>query len=102
MIQPSIQQLEKHIHSCAYDPVRVTFVLHARERMQQRGINEPMIWETLRKGVITRTPEPDPRRRGLRCVMERYVAGVQVGAVVLVDYPLPELTIITVMTVMRG
>ena len=101
MIQPSIPQLEKHIRSCAHDPARVTFVMHARERMWQRGINGPMVWETLRKGVVTRTPEPDPRNDGLRCVMERYVAGVQVGVVVLVDYPLPELTIITVMAVIR-
>ena len=101
MMQPSIQQLEKHIHICAQDSSCIIFLTHARERMRQREINDLMVRETLQKGIITWQPEPDPRHDGLRCVMERYVAGVQVGVVVRVDYPLPDLTIITVMAVTR-
>ncbi|XYI33806.1 DUF4258 domain-containing protein [Cupriavidus oxalaticus] len=70
--------------------------------MRSRGINDPMVLETLRKGVIMRTPEPDMRAAGLRCVMERYVSGVNVGVVVLVDHPAPDLTVITVMEVIKG
>lgn len=101
MTRPSIQQLEKHIHACAQDTAHIIFATHARQRMLQRRINDLMVLDTLRKGIITWEPEPDPRSDGLRCVMERYVAGVQVGVVVLVDYPQPDLTIITVMAVTR-
>ncbi|PMS14896.1 hypothetical protein C0Z18_29515 [Trinickia dabaoshanensis] len=70
--------------------------------MRQRKINDPMVLETLRKGVLDREPEPDMRADGLRCVMERYVAGVHVGVVVLVEHPAPELTVITVIDIKKG
>lgn len=100
--QPSKRQLEKHIRACALVSANIVFVNHARERMRLRQINDPMVLETLRKGVISREPEPDMRADGLRCVMERYVAGVHVGVVVLVDHPAPDLTVITVMEVTKG
>jgi hypothetical protein len=70
--------------------------------MRLRKINDPMVLETLRKGVINHEPEPDMKADGLRCVMERYVAGVHVGVVVLVDHPAPDLLVITVMEVTKG
>jgi hypothetical protein len=99
---PSKRQLEKHIRVCAEITSNIIFVNHARERMRQRKINDPMVLETLRKGVLQREPEPDMKAAGLRCVMERYVAGVNVGAVVLVDHPAPNLTVITVMDIKKG
>jgi hypothetical protein len=99
---PSTRQLEKHIRACAENTSNVIFVNHARERMRQRRINDPMVLETLRKGVIQREPEPDLKAAGLRCMMERYVAGVNVGVLVLVDQPAPELTVITVMDIRKG
>jgi Domain of unknown function (DUF4258) len=77
-------------------------VNHARDRMRLRKINDPMVLEALRKGVIHHEPEPDPKADGLRCVMERYVSGVHVGVVVLIDHPAPDLTVITVMEVKKG
>ncbi|MGH8784229.1 MAG: DUF4258 domain-containing protein [Cupriavidus necator] len=102
MRHPSTRQLEKHIHACAQETSNIVFVAHARDRMRLRKINDPMVLEALRKGVILREPEPDMRASGLRCVMERYVSGVNVGVVVLVDHPVPDLTVITVMEVTKG
>jgi hypothetical protein len=99
---PSKRQLERHIQQCAQDSANIVFVNHARDRMRLRKINDPMVLETLRKGLIAREPEPDPKADGLRCVMERYVSGVNVGVVVLVDHPAPDLTVITVMEVKKG
>ena len=99
--QPSKRQLEKHIRVCAAVSANIVFVGHARDRMRQRKINDPMVLETLRKGVIVNEPEPDLRASGLRCVMERYVSGVNVGVAVLVDHPAPHLTVITVMEVTK-
>jgi hypothetical protein len=39
---------------------------------------------------------------GAAISMERYVAGVNVGVVVLVDHPAPELTVITVIDIKKG
>lgn len=47
-------------------------------------------------------PEPDMKAAGVRCLMERYVAGVNVGVVVLVDHPAPNLTVITVIDIKKG
>jgi hypothetical protein len=100
--RPSNHQLEKHIRQCAQDSCNIVFVHHARERMRQRRINDPMVLETLRRGVLTREPEPDTKTDGLRCVMERYVSGIDVAVIVLVDHPAPNLTVITVMEVTKG
>lgn len=70
--------------------------------MRLRKINDPMVLETLRKGVIQREPEPDIKTEGVRCLIERYVAGVNVGVVVLVDHPAPDLTVITVIDIKKG
>lgn len=70
--------------------------------MRQRRINDPMVLEALRKGVVTREPEPDTKTEGLRCIMQRYVSGIHVAVVVLVDHPAPNLTVITVMDVTKG
>ena len=97
----SKRQFEKHIRSCSENSANIIFVNHARVRMQQRKINDAMVLETLRKGVLHREPEPDLRTTGLRCVMERYVSGVHVGVVVLVEYPAPDMLVITIMEVTK-
>ena len=58
-----------------------------------------MALEVLRSGVLAQPPEPDIRHAGIKCRMERYVAGVQVAVVVSVDHPAPELVVITVIDV---
>lgn len=101
MKRPSRRDLERHIRACSQDSANIVFVNHARQRMRLRKINDPMVLEVLRKGVIHQEPEPDMRASGLRCVIERYVSGVHVGVVVLVDHPAPNLTVITVMEISK-
>ncbi|MCL1961321.1 MAG: hypothetical protein FWG56_06040 [Desulfovibrionaceae bacterium] len=48
---------------------------------------------------MDRSPEPDPKFPGVRCRMRRYVSGVDVGVVVYVDYPGPDLIVITVIDI---
>jgi hypothetical protein len=58
-----------------------------------------MAMEVLRLGVFTRPPELEINASGLKCRMERFVAGIQVAVVVYVEYPAPDLTVITVIDI---
>lgn len=49
-----------------------------------------------------RPPEPDIRLSGLKCRMEHFVAGMNVAVVVAVEYPAPELTVVTVIDIRKG
>lgn len=69
--------------------------------MRQRLINDPMVMEVLRLGILALPPEPDVKHPGLTCRMQRFVAGMQVAVVVSVQYPAPELTIVTVIDVKK-
>lgn len=64
--------------------------------MKQRCITHIMVMDVLRMGCIRLTPEPDMKFPGLKCRMERWVSGVLVGAVVYVEYPAPDVTVVTV------
>jgi len=44
---PSDRQLEKHIKLSAVDSAHVIFTDHARQRMRQRYINDPMALDVL-------------------------------------------------------
>lgn len=79
----------------------MTFTHHARQKMRQRLINDPMVMEVLRLGILALPPEPDVKHPGLTCRMQRFVAGMQVAVVVSVQYPAPELTIVTVIDVKK-
>lgn len=67
--------------------------------MRKRKITKAMALDVLRHGVMVRPPEPEMKRTGLRCCMERFVAGVQVEVVVYIEYPAPDLTVVTVIDV---
>ena len=99
MNQPSHRQFERHIRKSAADSAHVAWTVHAELRMRQRKINKAMALEVLRQGVMTRPPEPEIAFPGLKCRIERFVAGVQVAVVVYVEYPAPELTVVTVIDV---
>ena len=101
MGQPSLRQLESHIRQSAQDSAHVIFTNHARARMRQRHINDPMVLEVLRLGKIALPPEPDMSRPGLMCRMQRYVSGVQVAAVVYVEYPASDLVVVTVIDIKK-
>jgi len=98
---PSNRQIEKHIRSSAEDSADITFTHHARQRMRQRYVTDPMVMEVLRLGKLALPPEPDLKYPGLLCRMQRFVAGMQVAVVVYVEYPAPSLTIVTVIDVKK-
>ena len=95
MAKPSDRQLEKHIKQSAQDSARVIFTKHARLRMRQRYVNDPMVLEVLRLGSFALPPEPDMKNP------DRFVAGMQVAVVVYVEYPATDLVIVTVMDVKK-
>lgn len=99
MPNPSQRQLERHIRKSAEDSGNVAWLPHSEQRMRKRKINKAMALEVLRQGVFSRPPEPEMRDTGLRCCMERFVAGLQVAVVVYVEYPATDLTVVTVIDV---
>lgn len=101
MASPSDRQLEKHIKLSAVDSAHVIFTDRARQRMRQRYINDPMVLDVLRNGVMAPKPEPDMKHTGVKCRMQRYVAGVQVAVVVYVEYPATDLVVVTVIDVKK-
>jgi len=99
MSSPSQRQLERHIRASAADPANVALTMHAKQRMKQRHITPRMLLEALRQGTLARPPEPDMRHPGVKCEMRRMVSGVNVAAVVYVEYPQPALIVVTVIDV---
>jgi len=69
--------------------------------MRQRYVNDPMVLEVLRQGIMTSTPEPDMKRPGIKCRMQRFVSGIQVAVVVYIEYPSPDLVVVTVIDVKK-
>jgi hypothetical protein len=69
--------------------------------MRQRLVNDPMVLEVLRLGVLALPPEPDMKHPGLLCRMQRFVAGMQVAVVVYVEYPSPDLAVVTVIDIRK-
>jgi len=98
---PSDRQLERHIRQSAKDSTHVVYTTHARTRMRQRHVNDPMVLEVLRLGSFPQPPEPDMKHQGLLCRMQRFVAGVQVAVVVYVEYPATDLVVVTVIDVKK-
>ena len=59
----------------------MVYTTHARTRMRQRQVNDPMVLEVLRLGSFALPPEPDMKHPGLLCRMQRFVTGIQVVTV---------------------
>ena len=98
---PSDRQLERHIRQSAKDSSHVIYTAHARKRMRERYVNDPMVLEVLRMGSFTLPPEPDMTHSGLKCRMQRFVAGMHVAVVVYVEYPETDLVVVTVIDVKK-
>ena len=101
MGSPSDRQLERHIRQSAKDSSHVIYTNHARKRMRERHVNDPMVLEVLRMGAFALPPEPDMKHPGLNCRMQRFVAGIQVAVVVYVEYPATDLVVVTVIDVKK-
>ena len=67
-----------------------------------RHVNRAMVMEVLRMGRMYTQPEPDIRFDGLKCRMEHFVSGMNVAAVVALEYPEPGLTVVTVIDISKG
>lgn len=91
-------QLERHIRTVAKDSSKVIFTFHsAHESMVRRGVSRAEVMECLQKGMIDLEPERDIIG-GLKCRMERYIAGRNVAVVVALDDDDPHLILVTVIT----
>ena len=75
---------EKRIRETAAKPGGVTFGDHARERMQEREIDDVDVLRVLRGGYISSDPEPaEPGE--WKCKMTRHIKGTRaVGVVVII------------------
>ena len=102
MANPSNDQLERHIRQSSADSANVAFVKHALEQMRARHVNQAMAMEVPRMGRMHRPPKPDIRFIGLKCRMEHFVSGMNVAVVVVVEYPEPGLTVVTVIDITKG
>ncbi len=102
MANPSNHQLERHIRQSAAESSNVAFVKHAWNQMCARHVNQAMVMEVLRMGRMYSQPEPDIRFSGLKCRMEQFVSGMNVAVVVAVEYPVPGLTVVTVIDITKG
>lgn len=80
----------------------MAFVKHAWDQMRARRVNQAMVMEVLRMGRMHIPPEPDIRFTGLKCRMEHFASGMNVAVVVAVEYPEPELTVVTVIDITKG
>ena len=70
--------------------------------MRARRVNQAMVTEVLRRGRINLPPKPDIRFSGLKCRMAQFVSGMNVAVVVAVEYPAPDLTVVSVIDIRKG
>ena len=96
MPEPSHTQLQRHIRTCALDTSNVFLTHHAIERMNERGATPAVIYEVLQAGVLHGEPEPSMKHPGLVCRMRRWVCGESWEVCVAVEYPQPDLVVVTV------
>lgn len=89
-------QLEKHIRTVSADTARVFLTVHVQKQMKKRHVVTSEVFETMRKGKIMLTPEPDLKTGHLICRMERYLAGRNLAVCVALDDNDPDLVVVTV------
>ncbi len=87
------------MHDSSKDTGNVIWTAHADDRLRQRKLTKPMALQVLRSGRLVGAPEPDIKHRGVKCQMQQFVAGVTIRVVVSVDYPEPDLVVVTVIDV---
>lgn len=75
---------EKKIRKLAMNSSNVLVSKHAKQRMRQRNITMPMLFDVLTKGKINRESEPDING-GIKSRMERYTAGQDIAVEVVFE-----------------
>ncbi|MBN8508071.1 MAG: DUF4258 domain-containing protein [Burkholderiales bacterium] len=104
MAPPSIHrlsspQIERLIRDRATLSANVVFVHHALVRMRERAIMRLEVLEVLRQGRLRRAPEPDPAHGSLKCLMQRFIAGRELGVVAAVSDDDPGVVVVTVVEI---
>ena len=95
-------KLQAHIRLLAKDSSLVFFTRHAQDRMKERFVSDIQVLECLRSGQIQRPSQFDQVTGSVKCRMEHFVAGMNVAVVVAVEYPAPDLTVVTVIDIKKG
>lgn len=67
--------------------------------MKQRAIMRLEVLEMLRQGRMRRPPEPDLAHGSLKCLMQRFVAGRELGVVAAVSDDEPGVIVVTVVEI---
>ena len=93
----SQQQLEQLIQAESVNTNNIVFTDHILSQMRKRKITNACVLDTLRKGRIRRTPEPNLMYGTLECRMEYFCTGQTVGVIVAVSDTDPELILVTAM-----
>lgn len=84
-INPSPEDMARHIHRLAEDPANIILTKHARERMGERHVTRRHVVACLRKGRITEGPYKDVQKCW-RCTMTRAVSGIDVSVAAAVNF----------------
>ena len=92
-------QLAKHIRTVAKNTGSVIITTHVSARMKQRKVSSQEVYECLQNGTIGREPEPNEDKGSLECLMERYVAGRQLGVIAAICDEDPDIVVVTVFKV---
>lgn len=90
-------QLERRIRTAARAGNLVFVTAHAKVRMEQRKITQPMLLECLSFGTIARAPEPNEAFGSLECQMCRYCSGHNLCAIVALTDEDPDAVVVTMM-----
>lgn len=94
------RQLQALIREESTVTSNVIFTLHVEQQMRKRNITKSAVLETLRRGVIRRTPEPNMMHGQVECLMEHYCSGHHIGVIVAISDD-PGLVLITAMYTSR-
>lgn len=92
-------QLAKHIRTLAKNTASVFLTDHAKKRMRERKVSAEEVFQCLQLGLIDREPEVNEEKDSLECLMERYVAGRQLGIIVALLDENPDAIVVTIFKV---
>lgn len=92
-------QLAKHIRTIAKNTASIFLTDHAKKRMRERKVSSEEVFQCLQLGTIDREPEGNPEKGSLECLMERYVAGRQLGIIVALCDEDPDAIVVTIFKV---
>jgi len=84
-LNPSPEDLARHINRLAEGTHKVIFTKHARERMTERRITSRHVIACLRKGRVIEGPYQG-MKGDWRCTMIRVVSGTDVTVAVAVNF----------------